>query len=110
MKRIIIATGLLAAWFSWATAGTPRHGQAARPRSSAASAQALPDSSTPGLQGNYKGLDVDYCRALAAGILGDANKVALCRAPQAQNRFTELQSGRDRRCSIAIRRRPICAA
>ena len=26
-------------------------------------------------QGKWTGLDVDYCRALAAAILGDANKV-----------------------------------
>ncbi|MFX7973178.1 hypothetical protein ABTK40_20475, partial [Acinetobacter baumannii] len=31
--------------------------------------------SAPDSQGNYKGLDVDYCRALAAGVLGDPNKV-----------------------------------
>ena len=31
--------------------------------------------SAPDSQGNFKGLDVDYCRALAAGVLGDASKV-----------------------------------
>ena len=40
----------------------------------------------------YKGLDVDYCRALAAGVLGDASKVRYV-ALTAQNRFTALQSG-----------------
>ena len=48
--------------------------------------------STPDSQGNYKGLDVDYCRALAAGVLGDAGKVRYV-ALTAQNRFTALQSG-----------------
>ena len=48
--------------------------------------------STPDSQGNYKGLDVDYCRALAAGVLGDASKVRYV-ALTAQNRFTALQSG-----------------
>src|SRR5207253_7424925 len=48
--------------------------------------------STPDSQGNYKGLDVDYCRALAAGVLGDATKVRYV-ALTAQNRFTALQSG-----------------
>ena len=43
-------------------------------------------------QGRWSGLDVDYCRALAAAILGDANKVRY--APlTAQQRFTALQSG-----------------
>jgi general L-amino acid transport system substrate-binding protein len=48
--------------------------------------------SAPDSQGNYKGLDVDYCRALAAGVLGDPAKVRYV-ALTAQNRFTALQSG-----------------
>src|SRR5215475_13444927 len=48
--------------------------------------------SAPDSQGNFKGLDVDYCRALAAGILGDPSKVRFV-ALTAQNRFTALQSG-----------------
>jgi general L-amino acid transport system substrate-binding protein len=43
-------------------------------------------------QGKWSGLDVDYCRALAAVILGDPEKVRY--APlTAQQRFTALQSG-----------------
>ncbi len=43
-------------------------------------------------QGKWTGLDVDYCRALAAAILSDGNKVRYSplTAPQ---RFTALQSG-----------------
>jgi general L-amino acid transport system substrate-binding protein len=48
--------------------------------------------SAPDSQGNFKGLDVDYCRALAAGVLGDATKVRYV-ALTAQNRYTALQSG-----------------
>jgi general L-amino acid transport system substrate-binding protein len=48
--------------------------------------------SAPDSQGNFKGLDVDYCRALAAGVLGDPTKVRYV-ALTAQNRFTALQSG-----------------
>src|SRR6201985_3896439 len=48
--------------------------------------------STPDSQGNFRGLDADYCRALAAGVLGDANKVRYV-ALTAQNPFTALQSG-----------------
>jgi general L-amino acid transport system substrate-binding protein len=48
--------------------------------------------SMPDSQGNFKGLDVDYCRALAAGIFADANKVRYV-SLTAQNRFTALQSG-----------------
>jgi len=42
--------------------------------------------------GNYSGFDVDYCRALAAAIFGDATKVEF-RAVSAKERFTALQSG-----------------
>jgi len=43
-------------------------------------------------QGNWTGLDVDFCKAIAATILGDASKIKW--APlNAQQRFTALQSG-----------------
>ncbi|TNF60692.1 MAG: amino acid ABC transporter substrate-binding protein [Burkholderiales bacterium] len=43
-------------------------------------------------QGRWSGLDVDTCRAVAAAILGDANKVRFSPLT-AQQRFTALQSG-----------------
>ncbi len=43
-------------------------------------------------QGKWSGLDVDYCRALAAAVLGDPNKVRFSPL-NAQQRFTALQSG-----------------
>ena len=43
-------------------------------------------------RGNYTGLDAEFCKALAAAVLGDASKVTF--APlSAQQRFTALQSG-----------------
>jgi general L-amino acid transport system substrate-binding protein len=42
--------------------------------------------------GNFSGIDVDYCRALAAAIFGDAAKVEF-RPVTAAERFTALQSG-----------------
>jgi len=45
-----------------------------------------------GADGNYSGFDVDYCRALAAAIFGDATKVEF-RPVTAAERFTALQSG-----------------
>jgi len=47
----------------------------------------LPDS-----KGLWRGLDVDLCRAVAAAVLGDANKVRYTPLT-AQQRFTALQSG-----------------
>jgi general L-amino acid transport system substrate-binding protein len=43
-------------------------------------------------QGNWTGLDVDYCKAVAATVLGDATKVKWVPL-NAQQRFTALQSG-----------------
>jgi general L-amino acid transport system substrate-binding protein len=42
--------------------------------------------------GNWSGLDVDVCKALAAAVLGDATKVKWVPL-NAQQRFTALQSG-----------------
>jgi general L-amino acid transport system substrate-binding protein len=46
----------------------------------------------PDAQGSWTGLDVDYCRAVAAAVLGDANKVKFVPL-SAKDRFTALQSG-----------------
>jgi general L-amino acid transport system substrate-binding protein len=43
-------------------------------------------------QGNWSGLDVDVCRAIAAAVLGDGTKVRFVPL-NAQQRFTALQSG-----------------
>jgi general L-amino acid transport system substrate-binding protein len=43
-------------------------------------------------EGKWSGLDVDYCKALAAAVLGDASKVKWVPL-NAQQRFTALQSG-----------------
>src|ERR1051326_1520717 len=48
--------------------------------------------STPDSQGNFRGLDADYFRGIAAAVLGDPTKVRFV-ALTAQNRFTALQSG-----------------
>jgi general L-amino acid transport system substrate-binding protein len=46
----------------------------------------------PDAQGNWTGLDVEFCRALAAAIFNDPNKVKFV-ALTAKDRFTALQSG-----------------
>lgn len=43
-------------------------------------------------QGNWQGLDVDYCKAVAAAVFGDASKVKYVPLT-ATERFTALQSG-----------------
>jgi general L-amino acid transport system substrate-binding protein len=46
----------------------------------------------PDAAGEWKGFDVDYCRAVAAAVFGDATKVKYT-PTTAQSRFTALQSG-----------------
>jgi general L-amino acid transport system substrate-binding protein len=48
--------------------------------------------SAPDARGQWNGLDVDVCRAIAAAVLGDASKVRFTPLTAAQ-RFTALQSG-----------------
>jgi general L-amino acid transport system substrate-binding protein len=52
----------------------------------------IPGFSMLDSNGAMRGLDADYCRAIAAAVLGDASKVKWVPVT-AQNRFTALQSG-----------------
>ncbi|NPA28023.1 MAG: amino acid ABC transporter substrate-binding protein [Epsilonproteobacteria bacterium] len=52
----------------------------------------LPGFSEADSKGNWRGLDVDYCKALAAMVLGDSSKVKYVPL-NAKERFTALQSG-----------------
>jgi general L-amino acid transport system substrate-binding protein len=48
--------------------------------------------SNPDASNNWSGLDVDFCKAVAAAVLGDATKVKYVPL-NAKERFTALQSG-----------------
>ncbi len=52
----------------------------------------VPGFSLPDSQGVMRGLDADGCRAVAAAVFGDMNKVKYVNLTT-QNRFTALQSG-----------------
>ena len=54
--------------------------------------QGLPGFSNPDEKGNWTGIDVDVCRAVAAAVFGDAGKVKYTPL-SAKERFTALQSG-----------------
>ena len=54
--------------------------------------QGLPGFSNPDDKGNWTGIDVDLCRAVAAAVFGDASKVKFTPL-SAKERFTALQSG-----------------
>lgn len=54
--------------------------------------QGLPGFSTPDDRGNWTGIDVDFCKAMAAAIFNDASKVKFTPL-SAKERFTAIQSG-----------------
>jgi general L-amino acid transport system substrate-binding protein len=54
--------------------------------------QGLPGFSSPDDKGNWTGLDVDVCRAVAAAVFDDPSKVKFVPL-SAKDRFTALQSG-----------------
>jgi general L-amino acid transport system substrate-binding protein len=54
--------------------------------------QGLPGFSTPDDRGNWTGLDVDFCRAIAAAIFNDPTKVKFSPL-SAKDRFVALTSG-----------------
>ena len=54
--------------------------------------QGLPGFSNADASGNWTGVDVDVCRAVAAAVLGDATKVKFTPL-SAKERFTALTSG-----------------
>ncbi len=54
--------------------------------------QSLPGFGVVDADGNFVGFDVDFCRALAAAVLGDSEAVTY-RALNASERFTAVQTG-----------------
>ncbi|MBK0393007.1 amino acid ABC transporter substrate-binding protein [Ramlibacter algicola] len=81
------AFGAHAAWAGKTLDGIKSKGQLACGVSSGVAGFSQADGS-----GRWSGLDVDYCRALAAAILGDANKVRFVPLVS-QQRFAAIQSG-----------------
>ena len=52
----------------------------------------LPGFAYPDVRGVWRGFDVDFCRAVAAAVLGDATKVHFV-SVSSQDRFSALQKG-----------------
>ena len=52
----------------------------------------LPGFATANSDGSWSGIDVDYCKAIAAAVFGDASKVRYTQLT-AKERFTALSSG-----------------
>jgi general L-amino acid transport system substrate-binding protein len=94
MKRVsLVFTLALAAGFS-SQAATAQTLKTVKDRGqlSCGVSQGLPGFSSPDDKGNWTGLDVDVCRAIAAAVLNDPTKIKFVPL-SAKDRFTALQSG-----------------
>lgn len=93
-KMVVAFTGALALLMAatWAQAATTLDAVKQRGYLKCGVNTGLPGFSQPDEKGNWTGLDVDTCRAIAAAVLGDAHKVKFVPLT-AKERFTALQSG-----------------
>jgi general L-amino acid transport system substrate-binding protein len=94
MKRVSLVVSLaLAAGFT-AQAASAQTLKTVKDRGqlSCGVSQGLPGFSTPDDKGNWTGIDVDICRAIAAAIFNDPTKIKFVPL-SAKDRFTALQSG-----------------
>jgi general L-amino acid transport system substrate-binding protein len=96
MRTVLIASALAAAvgLFTFAAAEETSTLETVRQRGTLACGvtQGLPGFSTPDDRGNWSGLDVDLCRAVAAAIFNDRTKVKFSPL-SSTDRFVALQSG-----------------
>src|SRR5262245_22653239 len=92
MKRVVTTLAIAAALA--ATSASAQTLNAVKQRGSliCGVSAGLPGFSNPDDRGNWTGLDVDLCRAIAAAIFNDATKVKFTPL-SSKDRFTALQSG-----------------
>ena len=84
----LAATGMMAGFASAATLDDVK----ARGELNCGVTTGLVGFAAPDANGQWAGFDVDYCRALAAAVLGDGSKVKFV-PTTGQTRFTALSSG-----------------
>jgi len=94
MKRVSLVLSLAAAAVLSVQAASAQTLKTVQDRGmlSCGVSQGLPGFSSPDDKGNWTGLDVDVCRALAAVVLNDPTKIKFVPL-SAKDRFTALQSG-----------------
>ncbi|MDX1656926.1 MAG: amino acid ABC transporter substrate-binding protein, partial [Candidatus Competibacteraceae bacterium] len=91
MKRLLmLASALLLACQAWG--GATLEAVKRRGYVQCGISDGLPGFSQPDKGGSYRGLDVDFCRAVAAALFGDAAQVRYIPLTS-RERFTALQSG-----------------
>jgi general L-amino acid transport system substrate-binding protein len=92
LLKLAAATAVTIAFTSTAVAGPALDKIKAKGFLQCGVSQGLAGFSAPDEAGNWTGLDVDFCRATAAAIFGDATKVKYTPL-SAKERFTALASG-----------------
>jgi general L-amino acid transport system substrate-binding protein len=94
MKRVSLVFTLALSAAFWSQVATAQTLKTVTDRGmlSCGVSQGLPGFSLPDDKGNWTGLDVDICRAIAAAIFNDSAKVKFVPL-SAKDRFTALQSG-----------------
>ena len=94
MKRVSLILTLAFASAIVSEAATAQTLKAVKERGmlSCGVSQGLPGFSSPDDKGNWTGLDVDICRAIAAAVFNDPAKIKFVPL-SAKDRFTALQSG-----------------
>ncbi len=94
MKHVVLRLALAAIFSAAASAATAQTLNTIKQRGTlnCGSNGTLAGFGLPDAQGRWTGLDVDFCKALAAAIFNDPNKVKFVPLT-AKDRFTALQSG-----------------
>ena len=92
MRQLAIAAALFAAFIGTAQAGKTLDAIKARGQLVCGVNPSLPGFSAADSQGNWAGMDVDVCKAIAAAVLNDATKIKWVPL-NAAKRFAALQSG-----------------
>ncbi|WP_027857336.1 amino acid ABC transporter substrate-binding protein [Marinobacterium jannaschii] len=92
MKKTLVATAVVATSIAASVSAATLDSVKERGFLQCGVSTGLPGFSNPDDKGNWTGLDVDVCRAVAAAALGDATKVKYIPLT-AKERFTALQSG-----------------
>jgi general L-amino acid transport system substrate-binding protein len=95
MHRLLLAAAALVGLAAPAAAQAPSDTIAAIRARGAVACGVTPNTigfASPDSRGIWRGLDADYCRAIAAALLGDAERVRFV-PTTTQARFTALQSG-----------------
>jgi len=92
LKKIAVGTALASLWVGGAVQASTLSDVNEKGFIQCGVSQGLPGFSNPNQAGDWVGLDVEVCRAVAAAVFGDANKVKYTPL-SAKERFTALQSG-----------------